>query len=104
MIKQEIHRPISISKSPVSRILMKKYIFLWILVIAFGPGCGAEIGDSCSTNLDCSPMGERICDTAQVEGYCTIEGCDLTTCPEEAECIRFFPTANHIQKMEFLCK
>jgi len=55
--------------------------------------CGAEVGDSCSTNVDCSPLGDRICDTAQVDGYCTVEGCDIGTCPEEAVCIRFFPTA-----------
>lgn len=56
-------------------------------------GCSAEIGDSCSTNVDCSPMGDRICDTSQVDGYCTVEGCDVNTCPEEADCISFFPTA-----------
>ncbi len=62
---------------------------LLLLVI----GCGDEIGDSCTTNVDCSALGDRICDTSQLEGYCTVEGCGLTTCPEEATCIRFFPTS-----------
>jgi hypothetical protein len=53
-------------------------------------GCGHAIGDSCSTNVDCSAAGDRICDTSQNEGYCTVEGCDLHTCPGDAVCIRFF--------------
>ena len=58
-----------------------------------GSGCESQIGDSCSINVDCSPLGDRICDTTQLEGYCTIPGCDQDTCPDEAICVRFFPTA-----------
>ena len=60
---------------------------------AGGPGlagCGAEIGDACSLAQDCSPNGDRICDTTSDEGYCTIQGCDFDTCPEEAVCVAFF--------------
>ena len=53
-------------------------------------GCGKEIGDACITGVDCDPGGERLCDVSQKEGYCTIQGCDFATCPEEAACIRFF--------------
>jgi hypothetical protein len=53
--------------------------------------CGAEIGDDCSTNVDCSQNGDRICDKSLPGGYCTVEGCDEGTCPEEAICVRFFP-------------
>ena len=67
------------------------------LVLVAGPvgvaGCGAEIGDSCIILQDCNPQGEqdlRFCDTSQTHGYCTIQGCDFDTCPEEAVCIRFF--------------
>ena len=52
--------------------------------------CGSEIGDSCSTYSDCSPNGDRVCDFSQVDGYCTVLGCDYDTCPEEAVCVRFF--------------
>jgi len=52
--------------------------------------CGSEIGDSCSINTDCSTTGERICDRSQIDGYCTIVGCDYDTCPEESVCVRFF--------------
>jgi hypothetical protein len=64
-----------------------------LLACALATACGAEIGDSCTTNVECDPLGGRICDTSQREGYCTVEGCDIGTCPEEAVCIRFFPSA-----------
>jgi hypothetical protein len=53
--------------------------------------CGRSIGDSCTTNTDCSPNGDRLCDISQPGGYCTIDGCDTTSCPSEAVCVRFFP-------------
>src|SRR5579863_6385169 len=65
------------------------------LVIAFvaisTAACGSQIGDSCQTATDCDPNGNRICDISQPGGYCTIVGCDETTCPSEAACIRTFP-------------
>jgi len=53
-------------------------------------GCGAEIGDSCDLSTDCSPDGDRVCDLADPEGYCTVVGCAHDTCPDEAVCVRFF--------------
>ena len=56
--------------------------------------CGDQIGDSCDFNVDCSPLGDRICDTSQLGGYCTIQGCDQDSCPEdEAVCVRFYPVS-----------
>ena len=52
--------------------------------------CGKEIGDECIVSSDCSPNGDRLCDVSQVQGYCTIQGCDYNTCPSEAACIQFF--------------
>jgi hypothetical protein len=52
--------------------------------------CGREIGDGCTQSTDCDPNGERICDPASVGGYCTIQGCDVSTCPGDSACIRFF--------------
>ncbi|HEY3494948.1 MAG TPA: hypothetical protein VGK73_09690 [Polyangiaceae bacterium] len=67
-------------------------------------GCAPEIGDSCNTSVDCSPAGDRLCDTTQPGGYCTIYNCEDTTedeadapqgaCPEEAACVIFAPTAS----------
>jgi hypothetical protein len=54
--------------------------------------CGRKIGDECKTQYDCNEEDDtRTCDISQPGGYCTIEGCDETSCPEEAVCIRFFP-------------
>ena len=54
-------------------------------------GCSKTVGDSCGTNLDCSPFGDMICDTSQPDGYCTVVGCGATTCIDEATCVSFFP-------------
>jgi hypothetical protein len=53
--------------------------------------CKRDIGDACKNSLDCSQESERLCDISQPGGYCTIEGCDERTCPEESVCVRFFP-------------
>jgi hypothetical protein len=63
-------------------------VFL-LLAVAVG-ACGKEIGDACVLASDCSPNGDRPCDTASLGGYCTIQGCDYNTCPDEAVCVRFF--------------
>jgi len=59
--------------------------------------CGKEIGDSCTTGVDCSPNGDRVClysnsngSNNPGDGYCTIQGCDHSSCPGEAACTRFF--------------
>jgi hypothetical protein len=63
-----------------------------MLTLAMGAAsCGKKIGDDCQTAADCDPNGGRICDMSQPGGYCTILGCDETTCPSDAACIRYFP-------------
>jgi len=61
-----------------------------VVGVALLGGCGKEIGDACIVGSDCSPNGDRLCDPSSVGGYCTIQGCDYSTCPEEAACVRFF--------------
>ena len=63
---------------------------LLIALALFAAGCGKEIGDACIVSSDCSTNGTRQCDISQKGGYCSIQGCDYGTCPEESECIRFF--------------
>ena len=63
---------------------------LLLALLGLGFGCGKEIGDACFLAIDCSPNGDRQCDTASPGGYCTIQGCDFNTCPEESTCVRFF--------------
>ena len=74
---------------PMSRLIPLLALSLSLPLLG---ACAAEIGDSCETNIECSANGDRICDTAQTEGYCTIQGCDPDSCPEEASCVAFFPT------------
>jgi hypothetical protein len=59
------------------------------LVAALLPGCSKEIGDGCSTALDCSASGTRLCDMTQRGGYCTLDSCEANTCPDEAVCVAF---------------
>jgi hypothetical protein len=63
-----------------------------LLVVVLAGACGKEIGDACAIASDCSPNGDRLCDpdSSSPVGYCTIMGCDYSTCPGEAACIRFF--------------
>jgi hypothetical protein len=65
-------------------------VVLALCAVTLGVGCGKEIGDACVVSSDCSPNGDRQCDVSQHEGYCTIQGCDFDTCPDEAACVRFF--------------
>lgn len=55
------------------------------------PACGKNIGDPCTTNVDCAQDGTRDCDLSQPGGYCTVDGCDEYSCPSESVCIRVFP-------------
>jgi hypothetical protein len=69
----------------------RRLLLLVPLLALFVGACGKEIGDSCSFATDCDPNGQRTCvDPTFHGGYCTIVGCDYTTCPDEAACIRFF--------------
>ena len=61
--------------------------FLAVSAIA----CSHNIGDPCTTNVDCSQNNDRDCDLSQPGGYCTMIGCDEQLCPSEAVCIRVFP-------------
>jgi hypothetical protein len=65
-------------------------LFFLPLILAFELlGCKPEIGDECTVSTDCSAAGERLCDTTQPGGYCTIFNCEPGTCPEEAICISY---------------
>lgn len=71
---------------PVARTL-----FALSLLAIVVPAYGKDIGDECSTNVDCANDYTRDCDLSQPGGYCTMNGCDEESCPDEAVCIRVFP-------------
>jgi hypothetical protein len=74
-----------------SRLVFSVVVALALPAVA---ACGHKIGDSCSFASDCSPEGDRICDSSSPDGYCTIPGCDVGTCPQDSVCIQFFPVLN----------
>jgi hypothetical protein len=75
----------------MERVLMALAAAALVVPLA---ACGKKIGDECQTQYDCNDEDDvRSCDISQPGGYCTIEGCDETSCPEDSACIRFFPRA-----------
>jgi hypothetical protein len=61
-------------------------LLIALLVLA---GCTPSIGDKCVLSTDCSIRGDRLCDTSQPDGYCTIFNCRGNLCPDEAACVLF---------------
>ncbi|MFT3766358.1 MAG: hypothetical protein QM820_12730 [Minicystis sp.] len=53
-------------------------------------GCPPKIGNKCSISTDCSQLGDRLCDTNQPDGYCTIFNCEPDNCPDSV-CVGFDP-------------
>ena len=63
----------------------------WVFPLAallVAAGCAPKIGNKCTLSTDCSQLGDRLCDTTQPGGYCTIFSCEPDTCPE-AVCVGF---------------
>jgi hypothetical protein len=59
-------------------------------VLAFAlAGCSPVIGDHCAVSTDCSVQGNRVCDTSEPGGYCTLLGCTSNLCPDNAACVEF---------------
>ncbi len=50
-------------------------------------GCQPSIGDHCIQSTDCSTAGDRLCDTSQPNGYCTLFNCLPNNCPSGAGCM-----------------
>ncbi len=89
-----VARSITVRPSPMAHFLtiLSKCRTLGALSLLLGTlsGCLPKIGADCITDQDCSPAGDRLCDTTQPGGYCTIADCDSNTCPEkESVCVSF---------------
>lgn len=64
-----------------------------LALVALAFGCKPKIGDSCTSSSDCSVQADRLCDTTQPGGYCTLFNCEPGTCPEdESLCVAFHDT------------
>ncbi len=69
----------------VARIALAAFVALVVL-----DGCSPKIGRECTTSLDCSQQGDRLCDITQPSGYCTIFNCEPDKCPEgDGVCVAF---------------
>lgn len=81
---------------------MSRLFPLAILVaIAALSACKPEVGDNCKLSTDCSITGDRLCDTSQPDGYCTIFNCEAGGCPSEAICVTFHATATRFGENRF---
>jgi hypothetical protein len=76
-------------RGPAQALPALALLFFGLAVLATS-ACTRRIGDACTTNVECSPLGDRFCDLASPSGYCTVEGCDSSSCPDSAVCVRFF--------------
>jgi hypothetical protein len=64
----------------------------WALLLsALLLGCTPKIGNSCNLSTDCSQLGDRLCDTSEPGGYCTIFNCEPDQCPNSV-CVAFDPS------------
>jgi hypothetical protein len=68
---------------------MPRALALWLLGAGTLTGCSSHIGSSCTFSTDCSARGDRLCDTSQPSGYCTVFNCGAGTCPDHAACVTF---------------
>lgn len=74
--------------SPRSVVKVACFLALGLILAALS-GCKPEIGDKCLLSTDCSQTGDRLCDTSQPDGYCTVFNCSTNSCPDEAACVAF---------------
>jgi hypothetical protein len=49
-------------------------------LLALVAGCAPKIGDKCTVSTDCSVSGDRLCDSTQPSGYCTVFNCEPNAC------------------------
>ena len=79
-------QPLRSRHSPPSRFLLAAVV---LAAFSFLAGCAPKIGDACTQSTDCSTQGNRVCDTSEIGGYCTIFDCARNSCPDMASCVVF---------------
>lgn len=77
----------------IARIPTFAFFATLLGLTAIAVGCKPKIGDACSSSSDCSAQADRLCDTTQPGGYCTLFNCEPGNCPEdESVCVAFSDT------------
>ncbi len=69
----------------------RRAVIFACVAFAVAVGCKPQVGDSCKLSTDCSVTGDRLCDTSQPDGYCTIFNCNPDQCPGDSTCVEFHP-------------
>lgn len=77
-------------RRPMHSVPARPRLFaLALAALVLMAGCQKTIGDACNTNLDCAFTNDRLCDTTQLGGYCTVAECTRDSCPDQATCVQF---------------
>lgn len=85
-------------ESPIPGSLFR---LLSVGLLALSMACQPRIGDDCRVNQDCSGERQRLCDTSQPGGYCTLSNCSETSCPAgEAICVMFNSSSSAVPACE----
>jgi hypothetical protein len=66
-----------------------RILFAATAAAALTAGCAPKIGDKCTVSTDCSVNGDRLCDSTQPSGYCTVFNCEPNACPDDSLCVEF---------------
>jgi hypothetical protein len=66
-----------------------RHKLLYAALFSVAAACAPKLGDPCENATECSANGDRICDTSQPGGYCTIANCESGSCGDEGVCVRF---------------
>lgn len=72
-----------------SRLLNLSSLVASAALAALHVACQPDIGDDCTTSIECSQTGDRLCDVTQPGGYCTQFNCESGSCPDESNCVAF---------------
>lgn len=80
--------------APPARLLARMSAPLKGLVALVGLACSPQIGDECVVSTDCSVTTQRLCDTSQPGGYCTVFNCEPGSCPDDSLCVSFHSAAS----------
>lgn len=77
------------SAAPCSDCLRPLVWLAALTLLAIASGCAPKIGDKCTLSTDCSATGDRLCDSTEPAGYCTVFNCEPNACPDNSLCVAF---------------
>ncbi len=79
--------PVRHGWSRMRRMVWKLLGAVVAVCLTVGLGCRPEIGDPCTTSIECPEGGT--CDTTTLGGYCLKYDCEFSSCPDGSVCVEF---------------